>query len=244
MSRPKRTLPIPWFLPAASAALAAVSLCFAPLLTQSMHAQTAGDAPPQTASVVSPAVAPASYPSAPVSVAVPANVISAAPTDTGAAVQPTDSTAVTVAAQPADTGATTVDAAPADQTQGQQYPPPAPRGPAPAPAPRGPMNVQGPARGPAPAKAVSVQGPPKGPVSAYPGRRAGGRRGGPARYGRGGAGPAVRPALAPRLPNAGTGGLLDSINPTSEVTPWMPVALLLIASALGGAGVLANKRGN
>jgi hypothetical protein len=216
MFRGHRSSPIPPLIAVTAAAVAAIVLCLAPSLTQLASAQTAGDTPPQTASIVAPVSAPAANPAEPV---------------IAAAQNPAPTTAV----QPADAGTQTVDAAPVAVDQ-------APR-PGPPPAPRGPVSVQGPARGaPAPAKAVSVQGPQRGPAGAYPGRRAGGRRGGPYRYGRGGPAPAVRQAAAPRLPNAGAGGLLDSALGTSQVTPWLPAALLLMASALGGAGVLASKR--
>lgn len=106
-----------------------------------------------------------------------------------------------------------------------------------------PEQYQGPARAPsgaAPKIPVRVQGP------AY------GRRGpaGPRPfYGRGGGGFAYAPrvlaaapiAQAPRLPNTGTGGLLQTTAPEG-VTPWLPALLLLSALGLGGSAAYALRR--
>lgn len=132
-----------------------------------------------------------------------------------------------------------------------QVAPPAPAVGPPAVSParvQGPVTVQGP-------KGVVVQRPihrSRGygrPAHARPGRAYRGRRYAPpqrvygrpapvaarpvaarpvslARYGQGGYGP----SFAPRLPNAGTGGLLDQSQPRTGVSPWLllPVAAVLL----------------
>jgi len=108
-----------------------------------------------------------------------------------------------------------------------------------------PEQYQGPARAPAAPKTPAGVAP-KVPVRVQ----------GPA-YGRGGGYTAARPgyryaavprvaargpiAQAPRLPNTGTGGLLQTATPDG-VTPWLPAFLLLAALALGGSAALAVRR--
>jgi hypothetical protein len=202
-------------LAAAAAGVTAVLLCAGPAFIANAHAQTATNPPLQSAANTDPSVS--ANPAGPVEIAAQAD----------APAQP----AVSAEIQPA--GAAPAAAAPSqpvDQSPRQGSPP----------APRGPVSVQGPARGgPGPARPAAVQGPARGPAGAYA-PRTGGRRGGAYR-GRGRP-QAARPAQAPRLPNAGTGGLLDMTSTPSPITAWTPAALLLIATALGGAGLVTSRR--
>jgi hypothetical protein len=85
-----------------------------------------------------------------------------------------------------------------------------------APKVQGPKSAQGPK--------AAVKGPFRGQAPAY---RA------PV-YGQGGA-----PAVAPRLPSTGTGGLLDQ---SSAMSGWTLAAMLLAAVAMGGSGLVAYRK--
>jgi translation initiation factor IF-2 len=213
----------------AIAGLAALVLGAGPAFIATARAQTATN-PPARSAATDPGVS--SNPAAPA----------------GADVQPQAPAQPAASAdlQPAGDASVAADTSPSQAVDQS------PR-PGPPPGPRGPMNVQGPARGPggaspggptagtAPVRPVAVQGPARGPRGgAYPGRPTG-RRAGGYRYGQGG-GQAARPAQAPRLPNSGTGGLLDASTTGSPMTPWTPLALFLVGGVLGGAGILTAKR--
>jgi len=130
-------------------------------------------------------------------------------------------------------------ALPAAATATAPPPPPpptvAPRTPTPAPPP--PTQA---ARTPTAAPATPVRTPvvqrvqqaPKGPVSAQGPKSAGGS------YGQGGY---QAPATSPRLPNTGTGGLLDEQSSTG-LMGWALAAIVLAALGVSATGLFAYKR--
>jgi hypothetical protein len=129
------------------------------------------------------------------------------------------------------------------QVQGPRRAPVAqPRGPVAAP-PKGPVTAQGPRRGgPPPGRAPAPAYRPQAPRTAAAARppapqtAAVARPAAPAR-----ATVSRATAAAPRLPNTGTGGLLDA-NAGTGITSWLPALLLLSTVLLGGSGVLAYRR--
>jgi len=126
--------------------------------------------------------------------------------------------------------------APATPTAAAPPPPPPPtvaRTNTPAPPPA--TAVRTPTTAPAtpvrtPVVQRSVQQAPKGPVSAQ----------GP-KYGAGGAGGGVA-ATAPRLPNTGTGGLLDQQSSSNSLAGWALALIVLAALGVSASGLMAYRR--
>ena len=135
-------------------------------------------------------------------------------------------------------------ALPATATATAPPPPPpptvAPRTPTAAPPPPPPSATTRPAT-PPPATPVRtpvvqrVQGAPKGPVTAQ-----GPKAGAAPSYGRGG-GSYQAPATSPRLPNTGTGGLLDEQSSTG-LMGWALAVIVLAALGVSATGLFAYKR--
>jgi hypothetical protein len=82
----------------------------------------------------------------------------------------------------------------------------------------------------------SVQQAPKGPVSAQgPKVGAGGAAGAGGAGGAGG-------ATAPRLPNTGTGGLLDQQSSSNSLAGWALALIVLAALGVSASGLMAYRR--
>jgi hypothetical protein len=145
--------------------------------------------------------------------------------------------------------------APATPTPAAPPPPPPPTvrpstpTQAPPPPPTTPRPATPPPATPRPSTPVvqRVQQAPKGPVSAQGPKAATGPKSaqGPSvGYGQGGgyAAPSYQaPATSPRLPNTGTGGLLDQQSSTS-LTGWALAAIVLAALGVSATGLFAYRR--